>query len=52
MVFGLIAQVQQLHGQEAIAHFRNLEEVTDEDLADIAAELQHLLSEENRTDED
>lgn len=40
----LLEQVKQQHGQQAVAHFRNLEEVTDEDLADLAAELQYLLS--------
>jgi hypothetical protein len=40
----LMARVQQIHGRQAVAHFRNLAEVTDEDLADIAVELEYLLS--------
>lgn len=43
----LLEQAKRVHGEEAVAHFRNLEELTDEDLADVAEELMYLLSKQD-----
>ena len=44
----LMAQIEQRHGRPALAHFRNLEEVTDEDLASLVEDLRFLIDDESK----
>lgn len=45
MVASLAEEVQRRHGAQPVAHFRNLEEVADEDLIDIVDQLRFMLDE-------
>jgi hypothetical protein len=50
VVSNLLAQAEHVHGTQAVAHFRNFNEMTDEDLADLAEELEYLLSEQDQSE--
>ncbi|KKN21382.1 hypothetical protein LCGC14_0925990 [marine sediment metagenome] len=45
----LLELAKAIHKKPALAHFRNFEEMTEQDLADLVEELEHLLSEQDQS---